>query len=343
VTERPGWAPQGLGRVGLIRHLLPDLIVWARTVSHRMDETGVRLYAAAIAYRTIFAILALSSTVGIILIIVLGPDADAIRPASESGVADDLTEVGRERAARTLELGAGPAWVAASIGLAVGLYTLAGGFAALCDVLDRVHGTHTYRRYSMRMLRGAGIAVIALVIIAVALASFIVTTELGEFVFGIAELDLLSGATTLVLAVLVPSVTLLGSMILLLRYGSHARPAWGQVIPGGIVATAAIAVTFGGFVTYARFLHGFEAYGALAGAIAVLVFGYLLGYIIILTALFRNEITYLASLVPGLRRTADGSSVHIQLPAGLRTPFENDASAADHDAADTPERRPDGD
>lgn len=294
------------------RSMLPDAYVWARSASRRMDQHSARLYAAAIAYRTIFAFIAFLSTFAL-LAILLGLSPGELRQhAGSDGQIDaieHLETVGWDKAAQTLEMGSFPAWLAGIIGFGVGLYTLAGGFAALCDVLDRIHGVHQYRGYSRRMGRAAGVSLVFLLFAAIVGFLLLLTTGFGEFVFGNLGLDRLAGLWSFLFRVVIPACAVIIIMGFVLRYGSHARPPWNQVLPGAAVASAAWLLMLGGFASYIVLFKGFQAYGVLGSTIAVLVFGYLQAYIVILVAMFREEIAKVISLIPGIRRGGDGSSV----------------------------------
>jgi uncharacterized BrkB/YihY/UPF0761 family membrane protein len=303
-----------------IRRYLPDLIAWGVSASKQMDELGVRLYAAAIAYRTIFSLIAFLSTFGFIAL-ALGLTPGSIRDSSSphrdiGGVSSDIEKVGWEKIATTLQMGNLSAAVAGTIGFLVGLYTLSAGFAALCEVLDRVHNVHTYRRMSRRYIRGAGMSLLFLLLASITGTLLLLTTGFGEFVFGELGLEIISKTWKFVFRVVIPACALVITFGFVLRYGSHARPPWGQVLPGAAVGSAAWLLLLAGFVSYAKFFNGFEGYGALASAIAVLLFGYLQAYIIIGVALFRSEIAMVIALAPGIRRAKDGASVKIDLSRG---------------------------
>jgi len=302
------------------RRLMPDAIDWIKRSSYRMDEVGVRLYAGAIAYRTIFSLVAFLSTFAIIAV-VAGIEPGDLRddPSLLDDIpifAEDLEELSKERVARTMELGNVSAFTAGIIGLLVGLYTLSGSFAALCDVLDRVHGVHAYRRLTRRMLRGAWMAVLFLLLAAVTLTLMLLTTEFGAAVFGGLGLNRISTAWVYLFRVVLPICAVTVTIGFVLRYGSHARPPWGQVIPCTLVATASWLLLLAGFTSYLLIFDGFETYGALANAAALLLFGYLQAYLIILVAMFRFEIATIISLLPLIRRSGDGSSVSVHMPGG---------------------------
>lgn len=289
--------------------LVADGIEWTRDASHRLDQVGVRLYAAAIAYRTIFSLIAFLSTF-VLAGTLIGINAADLResaPAAPQLVAADdtsdtpaaeladLGDIARDRAARTYELGSTPAWVAGLLGLALGLYGMAGGFAAICDVLDRIHGTHRYRRLTLRYVRGAGVAFVFVVLVLVAVVTLALSTTLGEFVLSLVGLDELEGLVAVLLGIVVPSAAILLAFGFVLRYGSHARPPGREVVIGAVVAGGAWLLLFQGFLVAAVLFKPFQAYGTFATSIALLLFGYLQAYLLIVVALFGPELVWLAT------------------------------------------------
>jgi membrane protein len=277
-----------------------------------MDAAGVRLYSAAIAYRTVSSFIAFMTTIAVVLILAgvepgsLRDHVTTISSAGSSDSSNDLEQIAYERAARTLELGESTAWIAGIVGVGVGLYTLSAGFAALCEVLDRIHGTHVYRRMSRRYIRGLGVSLLFLVLAIVTAVALLITTALGTTVFGGLGLQRLSTAWEFLFRFVIPACSVLATFVFLLRYGSHARPQWGQVLPGAAVATTAWLLLLSGFTAYVAWFNGFEYYGALASVFALLLFGYLQAWILILVALFHSEVAYVFALLPGVHRTSSG-------------------------------------
>ena len=276
---------------------------WVRAAQLRIDEVGVRLYSAAIAYRTIFSLVAFASTV-VLIAYLAGMNANDARVAGGdvAGVSEDLEKIARERVARTLELGTSSVVMAGLIGVLLGLYGMSGGFAAICDVLDRVHGTQRYVRLTLRYLRGAGVAAVFIVLAGVAIVFAALSTSTGEYFLGLVGLDVAVGAWSFLVLVVVPCTAILVAFGFVLRYGSHARPDWGQVLVGAVVASAACVLLVLGFAAAVRLFHPWEAYGVFATAVTLLLFGYVQSYVLILTAMFGAELVELASLAPLTRR-----------------------------------------
>jgi membrane protein len=302
--------------------LLPDGYRFFIEATHRMDAAEVRLYTAAIAYRTVFSFIAFLSTIAVIALM-LGITPGDLREeaggsSGGSSSSSGLEEIALERAARTLELGQSTAWIAGIIGFGFGLYTLSAGFAALCEVLDRIHGTHVYRRMSQRYLRGLGISIVFLVFAIIVAIALLITTGIGAAVFGWLGLDRVSSVWQFVFRVIIPTIAVPLTFGFLLRYGSHARPPWREVLPGAVVGAAAWLLLLSGFAAYVAWFDGFQYYGALASVFALLMFGYLQSWILILVALFRSEIAFVIALIPFVRQSgADGAGVEFELPRGL--------------------------
>jgi uncharacterized BrkB/YihY/UPF0761 family membrane protein len=307
-------------RVEQAKQLLPDAIVWLKEASRRMDEASVRLYAAAIAYRTLFSLIAFLSTFALMAYL-LGIEPGEVRGAqpAEDGtwLPSDVEEIALEHAAASLDRGFRTAWIAGLIGFLLGLYTLASGFAALCDVLDRIHGVHEYRRMSRRYLRGAGVALLFLLFAIVAAGALLLTTGFGDFVFGQLGFEVLSSLWTLLFRFVIPMCAVVITFGFVLRYGSHARPPWREVLPGAAVGSGLWLLMFSGFLGYIVIFDGFDAYGALATSVGLLLFGYLQAYLIIGVAMFRSEIAWVIAILPGIRQAGDdGAGLTIHLPGG---------------------------
>ena len=284
-----------------------DAITWCRDASRRMDTAGVRLYAAAIAYRTIFSVVAFTATISL-LAFVIGLDVDDVQVGDTEAVGN-IENIARERLAAALDFGAGSVIAAGLIGFAVGIYGMAGGFAAIQDVLDRIHGTQEYRRLTVRYLRGAGVAVVFVALISIALALLALTRSVGDFVFGALSLERVAGATGVLLGIIIPAIAIFLAFLFVNRYGSHARPRWTQAIVSALVAGTAWILLFVGFVTFTQLTTPFDTYGALASAVGLLLFGYFQAYVLILTNLFAVELLKVASLLPFVRMTTDDQSL----------------------------------
>ncbi len=266
---------------------------WARDASRRIDTAGVRIYAAAIAYRTIFSLVAFASTI-VLVLYALGMDGvDVARHGGDvPAVPNDVEAVVRSRLSRTLDLGAGSVIAAGLAGFAFGVYGMSGGFAAICDVLDRVHGTQRYVRLTLRYLRGAGVALVFVALASVAIVLISLSTATGKWLLRHVGLAEMSGAISFVVMALVPCVALLVAHAFVLRYGSHARPPWREVVVGAIVAAASSVLLVFGFIAAVRLFDAWQTYGVLASAVVLLLFGYLQAYILVCCALFGREIAY---------------------------------------------------
>jgi uncharacterized BrkB/YihY/UPF0761 family membrane protein len=257
-----------------------------RQASVRMDEVGVRLYAAAIAYRTIFSLVAFSSTL-VLLALVLDVDvgSSGVSTALEP-LPEDVATITVDRVERTLELGDDTVVVAGVVGIALGIAGLSSGFAAICDVLDRVHGVQRYTGFTSRYVRGAAVAAVFAALAVVAGALLVAGTRLGEAVLDALGLPAPGGVVTGTLLVAAASLTVALALGFVLRWGSHARPPWPEVSVGAVLGGAASVLLFFGFALAIALFQPFAAYGALASAVTLLVYGYAQAYVLIVTALF---------------------------------------------------------
>lgn len=287
---------------------LHDAFDWWRDATRRMDAASVRLYAAAVAYRTIFSVVAFTATV-ILIGYLLGIDTSKLgREESRSGA---LEAIARDRMEAAIELGSTSIILAGVVGLGIGLYGMSGGFAAICEVLDRIHGTQRYVRMTVRYLRGALVATVFVGLISVAVLLLSITRSLGDFVLGALGLQRIAGLTAFVLGIVIPAIAVYTAFVFANRYASHARPPWWQALTGALVATIAWIVLFFCFVEFTTLVRPFDTYGALASAVALLLFGYMQAYVLILTNLFAVDILRCCSLLPGVQMSRDDRSLTV--------------------------------
>lgn len=260
--------------------------VWSTRASHAMDTAGIRVYAACIAYRTVYSVIAFGSTLVLLAgMLNIRISSRSTRTALAS-IPDDLRTIMVRRLEEATNLAGSHALIAGLIGLAFGVYGMAGGFAALADVLDRIHGTHTYHRLTIRYLRGALVAVVAVTFTTVGGVALAAGTSLGMDIFAALGLEWTGRITITVLRMAVVCASIVAAFAFLLRWGSHARPPWAEVITGAIVGAAGWIALTTGFFAVVTLMQPFSAYGAFASVIALLMFGNLQAYLLLMSALF---------------------------------------------------------
>ena len=172
-----------------------------------------------------------------------------------------------------------------SVGALATLYTAAGGVNAVMKAMNRAFGVADNRSLPGRMavdmaltvLGGIGIVTAVVAI----LGGMLVTRDLADRVG-------LGGATWTALSLLrwpVSFAVLLLALTTLFRYASCVRPPWRWAVVGAAAfAVAWLVVTFG-FGLYVSRLGQFDAtYGALGGAIVLMLWYYLSAIILVCAA-----------------------------------------------------------
>ena len=176
---------------------------------------------------------------------------------------------------------------ATAISLGVAFYSVHNGVAALISALDAISGYRS--RSAFRKLAGSVLltfAILGLAILALATV-VIVPVVLGFFPIGIGEV--------LILRVLPWAVLIFVLMIFLgmmYRWGPNAQGArlpWftpGSFLAAGLWAAASIAFS----VYLANFGNYNRIYGSIGAVIALLMWFYISGYIVLLGAILNAEI-----------------------------------------------------
>ena len=172
---------------------------------------------------------------------------------------------------------------ATAISLGVAFYSVHNGVAALISALDAISGYRS--RSAFRKLAGSVLltfAILALAILALATV-VIVPVVLGFFPIGIGEV--------LILRVLPWAVLIFLGMMY--RWGPNAQSArlpW--FTPGAFLAAGLWAATSIAFSVYlANFGNYNRIYGSIGAVIALLMWFYISGYIVLLGAILNAEIT----------------------------------------------------
>jgi membrane protein len=179
-----------------------------------------------------------------------------------------------------------------SVGAVFTLYTAAGGINALMKAMNRAFGVTDDRSLPGRMaidmvltvLGGLGIVVAVVAIV----GGMLVTRDLANRA-GVGDM-----AWTLISVLRWPVAVavLMLALSTLFRFASCIRPPWRWTAVGaGAFTVAWLAVTFGFGVYVSRFGHFDATYGALGGAIVLMLWYYLSAIILVCAA----ELTALLS------------------------------------------------
>lgn len=270
-----------------------------RRASRAADAAGIRVYAGCIAYRSIFSLIAFASTLMLIFQTIDVPFRGDSSLRALDRVPHDVRDVLIGRLDQAQQIAGSHAAIAGFIGLMLGVFGMAGGFAALTEVLDRIHGVHEYRRQWQRYLRGGAIALVSVSLTTVALIALAAGTSLGEDIFQALGLDWAGRVTMTLVRIALAIISITGAFVFLMRWGSHARPPWQDVVASAIVATTGWLLLVMGFFGTVALLQPFSVYGALASAISLLMFCYLQAYIMLTSAMFAPSLSSLAASLMG--------------------------------------------
>lgn len=257
-----------------------------RRIWRHLDSLGMRIYASSIAYRAVFSSVAFLSTI-VLAARMVGVDTEKLQSSGMLGsLSPDLEAAVMARAEHALD---GPLdnVVAAGIaGFLLGLYGMAGGFAAVCDALNRIFGTYRYTRLTKRYLRGGLLAVTYVFLFGGAATFGVIASTSGQRLLDALGLELLGSVAAASIAIAMAVMLVLVAFALLLRYGSFARPPWLHVVAGAIVGGGLFVLMTGGMFAYVELIRPFAEYGALAAAVGILLYGYFSAYLLLLVAVF---------------------------------------------------------
>ncbi len=270
----------------------------ARITWQTTDAVGMRIFAASIAYRAVFTVVSFLST-ALLVVWLLGLDlADTEGVATLVGeLPDDVEQVVIDRALRTTDSSLLGVRVAGFVGLVFSVFGMAGGFASIFDALNRIFGTYRYTRLTVRYGRAM---VLAFAAVALAGAAFFVAalgSRTGMAALDLVGLDALAPLADGVVRLTLSFVLVAGAFVLVLRWGSYARPPWGDVLASAFVAGVAWVAMTVALLTFTGLVKPLEAYGALAFTVGLLLYGYATSYLLLLVALFSPM---LGSLLPAL-------------------------------------------
>ena len=273
--------------VPLWRTRIGRLRAFAKVVFLRIDDAAVRTYSASIAYHAILAFVSFSSVV--LFLVQVGLGDEELGRRSGQRLPQDLRDAASAQAERIEDLSSTGVVVLTVLGVLIGLFGLASGFAALFDALNRIHGTHRYASMVARYGRALVVAVCFVTAFTFALGVVAASTAAGAEYFealGLPVIGILASGLALLLVVLV-LVPL--TFMLLLRYGSRARPPLVQCAAAGTVSgwgTLLFSVAFLAFVALAE---PYRMYGAMSTALVILVFAYWATYLLLASVIFAEE------------------------------------------------------
>ncbi|MCB0879189.1 MAG: YihY/virulence factor BrkB family protein [Thermoleophilia bacterium] len=267
--------------------LIASAMQAARIVWQTTDAVGMRIFAASIAYRAVFTVLSFMST-ALLVVWLLGLDV-----AGTDGVGrmlaelpDDVEAVVIERAQRTIDAHRLNVQVAGFVGLALSIYGMAGGFAAIFDALNRIFGTYRYTRLTVRYARAMVVATASVALAGTGFVIYALGSTTGKLVLDVLNLEALAPLAEDAVRMTISFLLVSAAFALILRWGSYARPPWTDVAATALLSGASwLAMTIALFA-FSAMLNPLETYGTLAFAIGLLLYGYATSYLLLLAALF---------------------------------------------------------
>jgi uncharacterized BrkB/YihY/UPF0761 family membrane protein len=271
------------------RPLLMLMLSWTalcRRVWRHLDGLGMRIYASSIAYRAIFSTVAFLSTIVLIARLLDVQLSKARSSVLFDALSPEMRDTVIRRAEHTINGPFGDVLTAGIVGFLIGLYGMAGGFAAICDALNRIFDSYRYTKVTRRYLRGALVAFMFIILFGSAALLGAITSSGGQALLDALGLQVLAGVAAATISAAVAIVLVLIGFALLLRYGSFARPPWLHVLASAVVGGGLLILMTIGMGAYVQLIGPFAEYGALAGAVGILLYGYLSAYLLLLVAVF---------------------------------------------------------
>jgi uncharacterized BrkB/YihY/UPF0761 family membrane protein len=261
--------------------------VWAiaHQVFVRTDEAAVRTYAASVAYRAIIA------AVSFITLTYFFADVAGLQGIAEAvDLPKEFQDAAALQAERIGQLSDSTVALVGIIGLCIGSWGLASGFAALYDALNRIHGTHHYRTWMRRYGRALLVATVFSVLMFIAFVLLAAGTSLGRGIFEAIGLELVGTLVAIVLALASMLVFAPIAFTLLLRYGSEARPAWSECATAGVITGIGWVVMTLLLLALAELFGVYRIYGASAIGLTVMLYVYWTSYLLFTSVLFARAV-----------------------------------------------------
>lgn len=309
---------------------------FAERVVRNFFDHRMATYAAALAYRGLFALFPFM----LIFVVLLGafgpPDAfgrlvDEIKEQSSEQVPQQLepvVEQGREQIeplegmARRAQREADGELIL--IGVGVALWSVSALASTLADAFNSAYGvTETRPWWKAQALSLVSGPLVALAVI-VAVILMLTGSRVAEGVagaFGLRELFVLLWGW---LRYPVALVLLWAALSVIYRYSPAVTQRWGSVIWGAALAVAAWAVVSVGFSIYlARFADHGVTYGSIGAAVGLLLYLDLTASIVLAGAEFNATIHYSVAQKPGRARKADQ---HSEVPSTEDKGITDDSS-----------------
>lgn len=241
-----------------------------------------RQLAAGLAFYTLFALVPTLFLALTIVAAIFG------REATDGRLVDRLDDIVGADVAEQIEQAVAELWEntnttgIALITAAVVVYSASKVFVAWRDTLGAVWelpiGTGLRSSIRRRVFGAAGPIAVGLLLAAIVLIEML--AALGGDLVTSPLIDALIGA----MSWLSPTLASLAVLGLLYRYSTRARPRWGDIWPGTVATTIALAVLAWGYGLYVRLFGSSSAAGAAGSVVLGMAFVYLAAQVLLFGA-----------------------------------------------------------
>ncbi|GEL24698.1 hypothetical protein PSU4_36520 [Pseudonocardia sulfidoxydans NBRC 16205] len=177
-----------------------------------------------------------------------------------------------------------------SLGFLIALWAGSSAVASIVDSVTEAHGQYEVRNPVWQRLVALGVYLVALVVAVFALPVVALGPDLLPRVFPVAWQPAVTSAVD---AFYYPAVGvgLVLGLTTLYKVALPHSPPWRRLLPGALLAMVVFVVSTTGLRVYLTLITATGyTYGALATPIAFLLFGFLLGFAIVLGAQLNNAV-----------------------------------------------------
>jgi membrane protein len=178
-----------------------------------------------------------------------------------------------------------------SFGLLGTLWSASGGFANMIEALDVSYNVPETRPIWKTRWLGLELTFLIGTLILFAFAIMVVGPRFGEFLAAHLGLSWMFARAWPVLRYSLALVFIVTAVVALYKLAPNVRQSYKQALPGAILAVAGWMLLSSGLSFYIhRFANLNKTYGVLGGGIALLIWMYWSGFIILVGAEFNSEI-----------------------------------------------------
>mgnify|MGYP003580781195 CR=1 FL=1 len=180
-----------------------------------------------------------------------------------------------------------------TLGILGALWSSSAAMAALIDALNRAYGVSEWRVWWKRRILAIGLTLALALLITVALALMLVGPEMASRLAYLVHLETVGAVAWALLRWPVALFCVVFGVDLVYHFAPNRDVSWTWVTPGSIVATLLwIASSFGFRWYVSRFGHYTATYGAIGGAIVIMLWFYVSGIALLIGAELNGVIEH---------------------------------------------------